>query len=227
MTEPIPSGGTNGIPEELTDRRRCMLERDLGGRDIDDARVLAAMAAVPRHEFLPPPLRIHAYDDGPLRIGCGQTISQPYVVAFMTQALAVEPGMRVLEIGTGSGYQTAVLAELGAEVFTVERHEELSLAAESVLDRLGYGERVSMLVDDGTLGWPEQAPFERVIVTAAGPRIPAAYWEQLLDGGRIVMPVGGHRESQRLILGVKRGDVRSEETLLDVSFVPLVGKEGF
>lgn len=215
------------VPEELAERRRRMLERDLAERGIDDAGVLDAMARVPRHEFLPPPLRIHAYDDGPLRIGCGQTISQPYVVAFMTQALRVEPGMRVLEIGTGSGYQTAVLARLGAEVFTVERHEDLSLAAEAVLDRLGFGDRVAMRVDDGTLGWPEEAPFDRIVVTASGPRIPPALWEQLADDGRMVIPVGGHRESQRLVLAVKRGGARAERTLLDVVFVPLVGEEGW
>lgn len=215
------------IPEELAERKRRMLEYDLAGRDIADPGVLAAMAAVPRHEFLPSPLRIHAYDDSPLRIGCGQTISQPYIVAFMTQALQVEPGMRVLEIGTGSGYQTAVLAELGAEVFTIERHEDLSFAAEAVIDRLGYGDRVAMMVDDGTLGWPEEAPFDRILVTAAGPRIPVVYWEQLEEDGRMVIPVGGHREGQQLILAAKRGGIHVEEVLLGVSFVPLVGQNGF
>lgn len=227
MTEAESGGVPEAIPEELAERKRRMLENDLAGRDIDDPRVLATMAAVPRHEFLPSPLRIHAYDDGPLRIGCGQTISQPYIVAFMTQALQVEPGMRVLEIGTGSGYQTAVLAELGADVFTIERHEDLSFAAEAVIDRLGYGDRVAMLVDDGTLGWPEEAPFDRILVTAAGPRIPAVYWEQLEEDGRMVIPVGGHREGQQLILAAKRGGIHVEEVLLNVSFVPLVGQNGF
>ncbi len=148
----------DALREDLAPRRQRMLERDLAGRGITSPAVLAAMAAVRREEFLPPSLRVHAYDDAPLRIGSGQTISQPYVVAFMSQALRVEPGMKVLEIGTGSGYQTAVLVELGAEVFTVERHDELSLAAERVLDRLGYGGRVTLLTDDGTLGWPEEAP---------------------------------------------------------------------
>ena len=215
------------IPEELAERRRLMLDRDLAGRDIRDPEVLTAMERVPRHEFLPPPLRIYAYDDGPLRIGCGQTISQPYIVAFMTQALRVKPGMRVLEIGTGSGYQTAVLAAMGAEVYTVERHEDLSFAAEEVIDRLGYGDSVVMRVDDGTLGWPEEAPFDRIIVTAAGPRIPEALWEQLAEDGYMIIPVGEHRGTQRLVLAAKRGGVRVEEVLLDVSFVPLVGREGF
>ena len=134
----IASGGERRVPEELADRRRRMLESDLAGRGISDAGVLAAMASVPRHEFVPGSLRIHAYDDSPLRIGCGQTISQPYIVAFMTQALRLKPGLKALEVGTGSGYQTAVLAEMGAEVYTMERHENLSLAAEAVLDRLGY-----------------------------------------------------------------------------------------
>lgn len=215
------------IPEELAERRRRMLEADLAGRDITDPAVLAAMGRVARHGFVPPSLRIHAYDDAPLRIGCGQTISQPYVVAFMTQALEVRPGMRVLEIGTGSGYQTAVLAEMGAEVFTIERHEDLSLAAEEALDRLGYGERVTLRVDDGTLGWPEEAPFDRIIVTAAAPRIPGALADQLSEEGIIAIPVGGERNGQRLLLGRKRNGGVETEALLDVRFVPLVGRDGF
>lgn len=214
-------------PEELAERRRRMLERDLAGRDIVDPAVLAAMARVAREEFVPPPLRIHAYDDSPLRIGCGQTISQPYVVAFMTQALRLSPGMRVLEIGTGSGYQTAVLAAMGAEVWTIERHEDLSLAAEAVLDRLGFGERVTMRVDDGTLGWPEDAPFARILVTAAGPRVPRALAEQLADGGLLLMPVGEARGEQQLILAEKRSGTLIRQSVLDVRFVPLLGREGF
>jgi protein-L-isoaspartate(D-aspartate) O-methyltransferase len=204
-----------------------MLESDLAGRGISDPRVLAALAAVPRHEFVPSPLRIHAYDDSPLRIGRGQTISQPYIVAFMTQALRLEPGLRVLEIGTGSGYQTAVLTEMGAEVCTMERHEELSLAAEAVLDRLGYGDRVFFRVGDGTLGWPEEAPFDRILVTAAGPRVPAALAEELAEDGLILMPMGGVRENQRLELFEKRDGALSSRSLLDVVFVPLLGRDGF
>ena len=220
-------GSDDDIAEELRPRRAKMLESDLAGRDIVDPAVLAAMGRVRREEFVPPPLRIHAYDDSPLRIGCGQTISQPYVVAFMTQALAVKPGAKILEIGTGSGYQTAVLAEMGAEVFTIERHDDLSLAAERVLDRLGYGEQVHMTTDDGTLGWPEAAPFDRIIVTAAGPKIPAALIEQLAEGGRMLIPVGEHRAGQSLILAEKHDGVLSEKALLDVLFVPLVGDDGF
>lgn len=216
-----------GIPEDLAPRRRRMLEQDLAGRGITSPAVLGAMARVRREAFVPAPLRVHAYDDAPLRIGSGQTISQPYVVAFMSQALRVEPGMRVLEIGTGSGYQTAVLAELGAEVFTVERHDDLSLAAERVLDSLGYGDRVSLLTDDGTLGWPEEAPFDRVLVTAAGPGVPPSLADQLREGGILVMPVGECRGEQQLVLAEKWEGRLSETPLLPVRFVPLVGREGF
>ncbi len=207
--------------------RERMVARDLAGRDIADAAVLAALARVPREAFVPPPLRANAYDDTPLRIGAGQTISQPYVVAFMSQALRVERGMKVLEIGTGSGYQTAVLVELGAEVYTVERHDALSLAAERVLDSLGYGETVSMLTGDGTLGWPEAAPFDRILVTAAGPAIPPSLAAQLAEGGLLLMPVGEHRGAQRLVLAEKRNGILAETPLLDVRFVPLLGVEGF
>ena len=218
---------TESMPEELAERRGRMLEADLAGRDIHDPAVLAAMAAVRREAFVPSSLRIHAYDDTPLRIGCGQTISQPYVVAFMTQALDARPGMRVLEIGTGSGYQTAVLAAMGLEVFTIERHEDLSYAAEEALDSLGYGERVTMRVDDGTLGWPEEAPFDRILVTAAGPRIPESLAGQLAEGGVMVIPVGEYREGQRLVVAEKRAGVLATRNALDVRFVPLVGREGF
>lgn len=215
------------IPEELAEKRRRMLEHDLAGRDISDPEVLRAMAAVPRHEFVSPMLRYASYDDNPLRIGGGQTISQPYVVAFMTQALDIHPGMKVLEIGTGSGYQAAVLAELGADVYTVERNEDLSDTAEAVIDKLGYGEQITMRVDDGTLGWPEEAPFDRIIVTAAGPKIPADMTDQLADGGRMIIPVGGERDDQKLYLIEKRDNQLSKKAILDVLFVPLIGKEGF
>lgn len=215
------------LPEELAPRRRQMLDRDLAGRGLSDPAVLGAMGRVRRDLFVPPSLRIHSYDDTPLSIGSGQTISQPYVVAFMTEALGVRPKMKVLEIGTGSGYQTAVLVEMGAEVFTIERHEGLSLAAERVLDGLGYGDRVTMRVDDGTLGWEEEAPFDRIIVTAAGPRMPAVLVNQLAERGRILAPVGGERSDQRLVLGEKTGGRLVEKNLLDVRFVPLIGKDGF
>lgn len=218
---------TNPLPEELVPRRRTMLERDLIGRGIADTSVLSAMKNVRRDMFVPASLRIHAYDDNPLAIGSGQTISQPYVVAFMTEALSLAPGMKVLEIGTGSGYQTAVLAEMGAEVFTIERHEDLSLTAENVLDALGYGDTVTMRVDDGTLGWPEEAPFERIIVTAAAPRIPQALFEQLSEGGKMILPVGSERDGQRLTIVEKRSGKPVQSSILSVRFVPLIGKDGF
>ncbi len=215
------------IPEELAEKRRRMLDHDLAGRDITDPEVLRAMAAVPRHEFVSPMLRSASYDDNPLRIGGGQTISQPYVVAFMTQALEVQSGMKVLEIGTGSGYQAAVLAEIGADVYTIERNEDLSDAAEAVIDKLGYGELITMRVDDGTLGWPEEAPFDRIIVTAAGPKIPPGLADQLAEGGRMIIPVGGERDSQKLYLLEKHTNQLSKREILDVLFVPLIGKDGF
>ncbi|MDR0362358.1 MAG: protein-L-isoaspartate(D-aspartate) O-methyltransferase [Planctomycetota bacterium] len=214
------------VPEELAEQRRRMLEVDLPGRDIDDRDVLAAMARVPRHEFVPAFARIHAYADNPLGIGSGQTISQPYIVAFMTQALGVRPGLRVLEIGTGSGYQTAVLAALGAEVYSVERHGDLSCVAEEALDRTGFGENVSLRVDDGTLGWPEEAPFDRVIVTAAGPEVPGALLAQLGEDGALVMPVGPLRGPQKLVKIVRAGGKDVVADLLDVVFVPLIGDRG-
>ena len=215
------------IPEDLAEKRARMLARDLAGRDIDDQEVLEAMGLVPRHEFVSPMLRHAAYDDSPLRIGGGQTISQPYIVAFMTQSLKVKPGMKVLEIGTGSGYQAAVLAAMKAEVFTIERHEDLSDAAEAVLDRIGLGDRITLRVDDGTLGWPEDAPFDRILVTAAGPKIPEPLFRQLAEGGRLIMPVGGERDNQQLLVVEKRDGLAMENAVLDVVFVPLIGKEGF
>lgn len=215
------------IPEELRERRRLMLERDLRDRGIRDPRVLAAMAKVPREAFVPSASRYAAYDDSPLRIGSGQTISQPYMVALMTECLMVEPGMKVLEVGTGSGYQTAILAELGAEVFSIERHEDLSYVAEAVIDRLGYGGTVTLRVDDGTLGWPEEAPFDRIIVTAAGPSIPASLRGQLKEDGVLLIPVGEYRETQKLLCARKQGGELMTREVLDVVFVPLIGAEGY
>ncbi len=222
-----PPSSLPDLTEELARARDAMLDRDLAGRDITDRAVLGAMRRVRRDLFIPESVRVYAYDDTPLRIGCGQTISQPYVVAFMTQTLGLRPGMRVLEIGTGSGYQTAVLVELGAEVFTIERHDDLSLAAEHALDRLGYGDRVTMRVDDGTLGWPEEAPFDRILVTAAGPKVPSRLTDQLADGGRLLIPVGEHRGRQDLVLVTRTGGTFHRESILPVSFVPLVGADGF
>lgn len=197
--------------------RARMLETQLRARGIRDP-VLRAMGAVPRHELVPKPLRGDAYDDGPLPIGLGQTISQPFVVAAMTQALALEAGERVLEIGTGSGYQAAVLAELGVRVYSIELEPALATRARRDLDRLGY-DAVVTRQGDGYRGWPEQAPFDAIIVTAAPEAVPTALIEQLAVGGRMVVPVGKY--SQQLLLLRKDADGITREVLMPVRFVPM------
>ncbi len=201
---------------------RPEFERQLVKRGIRDRRVLEAMSRVPRELFVPPGLEARAYDDGPLGIGEGQTISQPYIVALMTEALRLKGSERVLEIGTGSGYQAAVLAELGCEVFSVERIESLSLRAGEALSEAGY-ESVHRKVGDGSLGRPEEAPFDSVIVTCAAAAVPDQLLAQLRDGGKMVIPIGGDGEIQVLWLYEKQGDGRtSRRHLCDVRFVPLV-----
>ncbi len=191
-----------------------------------DQRVLDAIAAVPRARFVPAPERGLAYADTALAIDQGQTISQPSVVAMMTQALALAPHERVLEIGTGSGYQTAVLAQLVGRVVSVERHAALSAAAAAVLADLGY-HTVNLHVGDGTLGWPQGAPYDAVIVTAAGPRVPDALLDQLSTAdGRLVMPVGS-RDQQSLLLVRRQGQQWTERALGPVRFVPLLGAQGW
>jgi protein-L-isoaspartate(D-aspartate) O-methyltransferase len=178
------------------------------------------MAAVPREAFVLPDDRASAYEDGPLAIGFGQTISQPYVVALMTQELDVPPGARVLEVGTGSGYQTAVLAAIGAEVYSLEIIPELSERAAAVLARAGYADRVHLRVGTGYDGWREAAPFDRIIVTAAPPVLPAALVDQLADGGRLIAPIG--TEDQRLVIIERAGnDLRSRQSI-PVRFVRMV-----
>lgn len=192
-----------------------------------DDRVMEAMASVPREVFVPRGCRRLAYSDGPLPIGMGQTISQPYMVAWMAEALELAPEDRVLEVGTGSGYSAAVLSRLAGSVHTVERHLSLARAARSVLERLGYG-NVRVRHGDGSLGWPEHAPYDAIVVAAGGPRVPAALRDQLGPGGRIVMPVGSAPGRQVLVRerrGVS-GRIGREELGL-VRFVPLVGEEGF
>lgn len=186
-----------------------------------------AMAKVPREVFVPQSCRRLAYSDGPLPIGMGQTISQPYMVAWMAEALELAPGDRVLEVGTGSGYSAAVLGRLGGAVYTVERHASLARGARAVLMRLGY-DNVHVRHGDGSLGWPEHAPFDAIIVSAGGPRVPAALRDQLNPGGRLVMPVGPAVGSQLLVRERRAptGDFSREE-LGSVRFVPLVGEEGF
>ncbi len=203
-----------------------MVRTQLEARGVRDPNVLAAFVAVPRHAFVPEAVRSLAYDDCPLPIGGGQTISQPYMVALMTEALEVGPGDRVLEVGTGSGYQSAILAEMGCRVHTVERDPALAAAAARRLARLGY-DRVSVHQGDGTLGWPDAAPFRGVVVTAGGPRVPDPLRDQLDPGGAaLVMPVGD-RGLQELLRITRRGNRFSTENLGGCRFVPLVGEEGW
>ena len=197
-----------------------MVSRQLLPNGIADPRVLAAMAAVPREEFVPPGLRGAAYDDRALPIGHGQTISQPFVVAAMTQALALRPGDHALEVGAGSGYQAAVLGRLCANVVTIELEPELAAAAERTLARVGAA-NVTVVNGDGVLGWPEAAPYQGVLVAAVSPRIPPALLEQLDEGGRLVAPIGEENGDQELRLMVKgEGAIRSR-ILFPVRFVPL------
>lgn len=196
-------------------------------RGIRAPRVIEAMQSVIRDAFVPEHLAELAYEDGALPIGEGQTISQPYVVALMTEAAGLTETSRVLEIGTGSGYSTAILATIAGAVFSVERHEALAETAEQRLSALGIG-NVTIRVGDGTLGWPEKAPFDAIIVAAAGPRIPDALRAQLAVGGRLVMPVGSGAGPQTLTSVTRRGtDDLATETLAKVSFVPLIGAQGW
>lgn len=205
--------------------RERMVETQIKARGIKDERVLKAMLKVPRHLFVEEALRDQAYGDFPLPIGEGQTISQPYIVALMTESLELKGNERVLEIGTGSGYQTAILAELVLWVYTVERFSTLLSKAKKILTELGY-KNISFKLDDGTLGWGEASPFDAIIVTAASPQIPPPLIEQLAEGGRIVIPVGDEF-SQTLINGIKRGGQLHTKSLEPVRFVKLVGAYGF
>ncbi len=202
-----------------------MVEEQLRGRDITDERVLAAMERVPRELFVPEAFRHRAYEDAALPIGKGQTISQPYIVARICEALMVRPTDRVLDVGTGSGYQAAVLAELAADVHTIERIPELADRARAALAAAGY-ERVQVHVGDGTLGLPEHAPFAAIAVAAAAPEVPPSLYEQLEPLGRIVIPVGG-RAGQELQLVVRSPEGPAVIRSVPCRFVPLVGAEGF
>lgn len=204
---------------EYARERRLMTDSQIRARGVRSPLVLAAMNKVPRHLFVPEGLRSQAYADEPLPIGDGQTISQPYIVAYMTEALGLVGGEKVLEIGTGSGYQTAILAEIAAEVWTVEIVEKLALRARAILDGLGYG-NIRYYIGDGSAGWPEAAPFEAAIVTAAAPRLPEALEDQLAVGGRMIVPVGTDLQELVLVRRGKKGVKR--ERLLAVRFVPLV-----
>jgi protein-L-isoaspartate(D-aspartate) O-methyltransferase len=207
-------------PSSLVAARARMVEEQIESRGVRDARVLAAMRAVPRHEFVPEHLRERAHDDRPLRIEAGQTISQPYIVALMTELAQVKPGARVLEVGTGSGYQAAVLAELGAEVYSIEIVRELAETARERLSRLGY--RVHLRHGDGYAGWPEHAPFDAIVVTAAPPSIPPPLEAQLTPSGRLVVPVGEGYQKLTVVQRTEQGF--SRRSVLPVRFVPMTGK---
>jgi protein-L-isoaspartate(D-aspartate) O-methyltransferase len=212
---------TSQRPASWDAARNKMVDEQLAGRDIRNPRVLDAMRKVPRHEFVPESVRSGAYDDTPLPIGYNQTISQPYIVAYMTEALDPQPTHTVLEIGTGSGYQAAVLGELAREVYTIEIVEPLAAAARETLKRLGYT-NVHVRAGNGYLGWPEQAPFDRVMVTAAPDQVPPALVEQLKIGGLMAIPVGVGDQELRILRRTGKG----LETLrtLPVRFVPMTGK---
>jgi protein-L-isoaspartate(D-aspartate) O-methyltransferase len=203
---------------------RAELVEGIRSKGVRDERVLQAIGRVERHRFVVPSFTHKAYDDTALPIASGQTISQPYTVAVMTERLHPQPDEKVLEVGTGSGYQAAVLAELGCRVFTIERHAELHLGARRILEQLGY--RVATLCGDGTVGWSEFAPYDGIIVTAAAPDVPQPLLQQLADGGRLVIPVGDQR-TQALRILTREGDTVKEETQEGFKFVPLIGKKGW
>ncbi|MCL5005819.1 MAG: protein-L-isoaspartate(D-aspartate) O-methyltransferase [Acidobacteria bacterium] len=206
-------------------QRHAMIDRQLRRRGIQDEKVLSAMFEVPRHEFVPAVYREAAYDDCPIAIGEGQTISQPYIVAAMTEAARIEPGDKALEIGTGSGYQAAILAHLGARVITMERNPWLAATARERLVRLGYG-GIQVIAEDGSGGYAAGAPYAAILVTAAAPKVPQVLFDQLDDGGRLVIPVGTlHQQVLELIS--KHGDKASVCDLDPCQFVPLIGKEGW
>lgn len=197
----------------------------LATREIHSSAVLERIASTPRHLFVPPDLQHQSYADTALGIDCGQTISQPYIVALMTQAAELSGHENVLEIGTGSGYQTAILAQLARRVVTMERHAELSTTAQQRLQRLGF-HNILYVHGDGTLGWPEHAPYDAILVTAAAPDVPEALWRQLADGGRLVIPVGSDN-SQQLLQISRHGDEARTRILCECRFVRLIGAQGW
>jgi len=216
----IRVAGTRAM-DSFQDARQAMVARQLQRRDITDPRILVAMGKVPRHRFVPPDLAAYAYGDHPLPIGEGQTISQPYIVALMTQWAEVAPGNKVLEVGTGSGYQAAVLAELTDQVFSIELRPVLARQAAVRLKDLGY-DRVQVKCGDGYQGWPAAAPFDAILVTAAAPRVPPALEAQLKEGGRLVIPLGTPYGVQTLVRWRKTQGKLVEEATLPVRFVTLV-----
>ena len=218
------SGAPNATarpPSAREGDRMRMVEQQIVARGIDDPRVIDAMRRVPRHRFVPEDLSPHAYEDRPLPIGYRQTISQPYIVAFMTQALQLAPDARVLEIGTGSGYQTAVLAELAAAVHSIEIVPPLAARAAAALAETGY-DNVRLREGDGYAGWPDEAPFDAIMVTAAPDHVPQPLVDQLAVGGRMIVPVGAHRQTLTVLVRTDEGV--TEEATLPVLFVPMTGE---
>jgi protein-L-isoaspartate(D-aspartate) O-methyltransferase len=217
-----PEQPAPGVQEDpFSGRRRQMVERQIRDRGVRDARVLDAMRKVPRHEFVPESQREMAYEDTPLPIGHGQTISQPFIVGFMTEALDVQASARVLEIGTGSGYQAAILGELARQVYSIEIVPDLAGQARRTLAAQGY-QNVEVRTGDGYKGWPEQAPFDRIMVTAAPPEVPQALVDQLAVGGRMVLPVGSVEQELRILTKTEKGVIT--ERSLPVRFVPMIRK---
>ena len=206
--------------------RDRMVARQLEARGIVDRRVLDAMRRVPREQFVPAELQREAYDDGPLPIGAGQTISQPYIVALMLEAAKIGTADRVLEIGAGSGYAAAVMSLLAEHVIAIERHPDLADRARAALERLGCRD-VEIHCADGSAGWPAAAPFDAILVAAGGPRVPEVLRAQLAEGGRLVMPIGASHREQRLVQVTRSGDAYREEDLCGVAFVPLIGTHGW
>jgi len=204
-------------------KRLAMVEEQVAARGVRDAAVLEALRTIPRHLFVPPELRDEAYGDYPLPIGEGQTISQPYIVGLMTQSLGLRKGEKVLEVGTGSGYQAAVLARLAGAVFSIEINETLARLASATLKRLGFT-NVRVKQGDGFFGWPEEAPFDAIIVTCAVDRVPPRLMEQLREGGRLILPLGEPRFFQRLTLVTKKKGKTLVREIIDVRFVPMTGE---
>src|SRR5256886_15380267 len=219
------SVGCHPAQTQLADfpaQRERMVKEQIVMRGVVEERVLAAMRKVPREEFVPAEFRAESYTDRPLPIGYDQTISQPFIVAFMTEALRLAPGDRVLEIGTGSGYQAAILAELVAEVYSIEIIEPLAKTAEATLERLGY-KNVHVKAGDGYKGWPEHAPFDAVTVTCAPDHVPQPLIDQLKEGGRMIIPVGGFGDQELYLLQKKNGELQ-RRAVLPVRFVPMTGE---
>ena len=212
-------------PDDLAHQREHMVEEQLRRRGIRDERVLAAMAKVPREKFIAPQFAREAYADGPIPIGAGQTVSQPYMVAAMVEALELQPSDRVLEVGTGTGYEAAVLAELAAEVLTIERHAELADNARQILSKTGYS-NVRVIHGDGSLGLPEHAPFDKIVVAAGAPQAPPSLVAQLAEHGIIAVPVGDRGQQQLQVSRKISGEMVSFRHVV-CCFVPLIGAEGW